>query len=195
MIILKRYNNLRAWLALAATVPGRYKLYVVPGESGHNAVRPADAPPSVAFAVSRLGYQVSGQLAARLRPLGIEPRHFGLLRALATSDGQSQRAIGDSLNLHPNRIVALVDELERQRLVRRRTHPTDRRAHALILTASGRQLLDQALQIAIGIEQELCAELQPAERDHLLRLLARLRIGDSEHPGIHPGLSGTPPTD
>jgi DNA-binding MarR family transcriptional regulator len=175
-------------------VPGRYKLYVVPGERGHDAVRPAAAPPSVAFAVSRLGYEVGGQLAARLKPLGIEPRHFGLLRALAASDGQSQRAIGDSLNLHPNRMVALVDELERRRLVRRHRHPTDRRAHAVVLTASGRRLLGEALQLAIGIEQELCADLQPAERDDLLRLLARLRSGDSEHPGVHPGLSGTPPS-
>lgn len=164
----------------------------MPGGSGHDAPRAAEAPPSVAFAVSRLGYEVGGQLAARLKPLGIEPRHFGLLRALAMSDGQSQRAIGDSLNLHPNRMVALVDELERKRLVRRGPHPTDRRAHALVLTASGRRLLDQALQLAISIEQELCADLQPAERDQLLQLLARLRTGDPEHPGVHPGLSGTP---
>ena len=178
---------------MAVTVSGRYKLDVVPGESGQGATRAAEAPPSVAFAVSRLGYEVSGRLAARLKPLGIEPRHFGLLRALATSDGQSQRAIGDSLNLHPNRMVALVDELERKRLVRRSRHPTDRRAHAVVLTASGRRLLDQAVQIAIGIEQELCADLQPPQRDDLLRLLARLRTGDREHPGVHPGLSGTPP--
>jgi DNA-binding MarR family transcriptional regulator len=110
------------------------------------------------------------------------------------SDGQSQRAIGDSLNLHPNRMVALVDELERKRLVRRRPHPTDRRAHAVVLTPSGHRLLDQAFQLAIGIEQNLCADLQPGERDQLLHLLARLRTGDPEHPGAHPGMPGTPTT-
>jgi DNA-binding MarR family transcriptional regulator len=72
-------------------------------------------------------------------------------------------------------MVALVGELERKRLVRRRPHPTDRRPHAVVLTPSGRRLLDQALQLVIGIEQELCADLQPVERDELLRLLARLR--------------------
>ena len=60
---------------------------------------------------------------------------------------------------------------------------------------TGRRLLDEALQLAIGIEQELCADLQPTERDQLLRLLTRLRTGNSEHPGVHPGLSGTSPTD
>jgi DNA-binding MarR family transcriptional regulator len=164
----------------------------VPGESAHDEADPAGAPPSVAFAVSRLGYEVSGRLAGALKPLGIEPQHFGLLRALAMSDGQSQRAIGNTLNLHPNRMVVLVDELERKRLVRRRPHPTDRRAHAVVLTPRGRQLLDQALQLAIGIEQELCADLRPGERDQLLRLLARLRSGDPGHPGVHPGLSAAP---
>lgn len=166
----------------------------MPGQSGHDEPGPASAPPSVAFAVSRLGYEVGDRLADALKPLGIEPRDFGLLRALAMSDGQSQRAIGNSLNLHPNRMVALVDELERKRLVRRRPHPTDRRAHAVVLTPSGRRLLDQAIQLAIGIEQELCADLQPAERDDLLRLLARLRTRDPEHLGVHPGLSGTSAT-
>jgi DNA-binding MarR family transcriptional regulator len=166
----------------------------VPGESPLDEPAPARVPPSVAFVVSRLGYEVGGRLAAGLKPLGLEPRHFGLLRALAFSDGQSQRAIGDSLNLHPNRMVALVDELERKRLVRRRPHPTDRRAHTVVLTPTGRRLLDQALQLAIGIEQELCGDLQPDERDQLLRLLARLRTGDPEHPGVHPGLRGTPAT-
>jgi DNA-binding MarR family transcriptional regulator len=193
MIIINRYNT-GSPLAWAAIVPGRYRLNAVPGESAHDEAGPAAAPPSVAFAVSRLGYEIGGQLAEALKPLGIEPRHFGLLRALAMSDGQSQRAIGDSLNLHPNRMVALVDELERKRLVRRRPHPTDRRAHAVVLTASGRRLLDQAFQLAVGIEQELCADLQPAERDQLLRLLARLRTGDPEHPGVHPGLSRTQTT-
>lgn len=167
----------------------------MPGESPQDKPGPAAAPPSVAFAVSRLGYEVSDRLAVALKPLRIEPRHFGLLRVVAMSDGQSQRAIGNSLNLHPNRMVALVDELERKRLVRRQPHPTDRRAHAVVLTASGRRLLDQALQLAIGIERELCAGLQPDERDQLLHLLARLRTSDPEHPGVHPGLSAAPTTD
>ena len=51
----------------------------------------ADPPPSVAFVVSRLGFSVSQALADGLKPLGIDPQHFGLLRALLFSEGQSQR--------------------------------------------------------------------------------------------------------
>jgi DNA-binding MarR family transcriptional regulator len=144
---------------------------------------PVGDPPSVAFLVSRLGFQVSADLAGALTPLGIEPRHFGLLRVLAASEGQTQRAIGQALGLHPNRVVSLVDELEQQDLVHRGRHPSDRRAHALSLTGKGRRVLNDAFQAAFSIEEELCADLQPAERDQLLDLLARLRPTGSGHPG------------
>ncbi len=151
---------------------------------------PAAAPPSVAFVVSRLGFAVGGQLADALKPLGIEPRHFGLLRALAMTKGQSQKAIATTLNLHPNRMVALVDELESKKLVRRRPHPSDRRAHTVVLTPAGEQLLQEAFRLAIGIETALCADLDRDERQQLLHLLSKLRAGDTDHPGVHPGLAG-----
>jgi DNA-binding MarR family transcriptional regulator len=147
------------------------------------------SPPSVAFLVSRLGFEVGEQLTEGLAPLSIEPRHFGLLRALAFSEGQSQRAIGQALGIHPNRMVAIVDDLERLGLVRRRPHPTDRRAHALVLTASGKRVLQKAFQVAFGIENALCADLEPTERAELLTLLGKLRTRDPSHMGVHPGLS------
>jgi DNA-binding MarR family transcriptional regulator len=148
-----------------------------------------EAPPSVAFLVSRLGYEVSGQLSAGLAPLGIEPRDFGLLRAIAQTEGESQRAIGQALNIPPSRMVTLIDDLERRRLVRRRPHPNDRRAHALYLTQAGKRLLGKALEVAIGVEAALCADLAPAERDQLLGLLARLAHSGAAPPGVHPGLA------
>lgn len=148
------------------------------------------APPSVAFLVSRLGFEVGNRLTEGLAPLGIEPRHFGLLRALAISEGQSQRAIGQALDIHPNRMVGLVDDLERLRLVQRRPHPTDRRAYSLVLTAKGRRVLQKAFEVAFDIEDALCAGLQPAERSELLALLGKLRPLYPGRQGVHPGLSG-----
>jgi DNA-binding MarR family transcriptional regulator len=146
--------------------------------------------PTVAFLVSRLGYRVTSELAAGLAPLGIEPRDFGLLRAIAQAEGESQRWVGRALNVPPSRMVTLVDDLERRRLVRRRPHPGDRRAHALHLTAAGRRLLGRAVEVAAQVERGLCAGLAPAERDQLLQLLARLAGRDDAPPGVHPGIAG-----
>ncbi len=160
--------------------------------SGPDVAAPAATPPSVAFLVSRLGFEVSNRLADGLAPLGIEPRHFGLLRALAINEGQSQRAVGEALDIHPNRMVALVDDLERLRLVQRRPHPTDRRAYALVLTPKGRRVLQKAFEIAIDIEDTLCADLTRPERSELLALLGKLRPLYAGPPGVHPGLWGRP---
>jgi len=154
------------------------------------AIAPAAPPPSVAFIVSRLGFEVGNRLTEGLAPLGLEPRHFGLLRTLAINEGQSQRAIGQALDIHPNRMVALVDDLERLRFVQRRPHPSDRRAYALVLTAKGRRALQKAFEVAINIEDALCAGLTPAERSELLALLGKLRPLYEGPPGAHPGLSG-----
>ena len=161
----------------------------MPEDHGVQGPGMGQSPPSVAFMVSRLGFEVSTQLAEGLAPLGIEPRHFGLLRALAHAEGESQRSIGLSLNIPPNRMVTLVDDLEKRRLLRRRPHPRDRRAHALYLTPAGERLLGKALEVAIGVEADLCAGLEPAERAQLLGLLARLTQPGQARPGVHPGLS------
>src|ERR1700677_3491597 len=97
-----------------------------------------EAPPSVAFAISRIGFSVGKALAEGLKPLGIDPQHFGLLRALLFTGGQSQRAIGVSLGIRPNLMVSLVDDLEARGAVKRARHPTDRRAHAVTLTPKGK---------------------------------------------------------
>ncbi len=146
------------------------------------------APPSVAFLVSKIGRDVARRLAEGLAPLGIEPRHFGLLRALADTEGQTQRAIGQALDIPPNRMVVLVDELEERDLVKRHRHPTDRRAHALALTPSGQALLRKAFGVAFGIEEDVCQGLQPAERETLLRLLGQIAQRSSLPPGVHSAL-------
>jgi DNA-binding MarR family transcriptional regulator len=149
------------------------------------------APPSVAFVVSRLGYSIGQALADGLRPAGIEPPHLGLLRILQSTEGESQRSIGDRLNIAPNRMVMLVDQLEALGAVERRRHPSDRRAWTLRLTPEGLELLEQAMRVALGVEEALCRDLDPAERGQLLELLGRLHepTGDVP-PGVHPGLSG-----
>lgn len=157
---------------------------------GHG--EPGQSPPSVAFLLSRLGYQASAQMSEALSALGLELRQFGLLRLLAASEGRSQRALGAMLRITPNRMVALVDALESKGLIRRQTHPDDRRAYNVTLTTAGAAVLGQAIEAGIGVEIDLCAPLEPAEREQLLNLLRKLAAATDQHgmtlPGLHPGM-------
>jgi DNA-binding MarR family transcriptional regulator len=143
----------------------------------------------VAFAVSRLGFEVSRALAEGLKPLGLDPQHFGLLRALGFSEGESQRAIGDSLSIPPNRMVALVDDLEALGAVKRAKHPTDRRAYAIFLTPKGRKLFENAFEVARTVEERLCANISTSDKKQLLDLLGHLDSLSGAPGGVHPGLS------
>lgn len=171
------------------------------GEARDNgsSVPAAPAPDGVGFLLARVGLAVARQFAARLDPLGLEPRQMSLLRAVAEAGGQSQQALGERLRIPPSRMVALVDELERRALVERRRNPVDRRAHALHLTEAGGQLLARALDVACEHEAEVCATLTGTERDRLVTLLHRVADGLANSPcardiGRPSGLASAPAT-
>lgn len=140
---------------------------------------------SVGFAVSTLGFEVARRFRETLQPLDIEPRDFALLRAVASAEGRSQQAVGESLRIAPSRMVAFVDMLQSRGLLERRLNADDRRTRALYLTGAGRDLLAKAFTVAQAGEQHLCAELTDDERTQLLELLARvgLRLGIPQ--GVH----------
>jgi DNA-binding MarR family transcriptional regulator len=156
--------------------------------------RAGEIPPSVAFLLSQLGFEVAREMGRALDDaVGLEPRQFGLLRLLADAEGHSQKALGESLRIPPNRMVTLVDALERKGLIERRTHPEDRRAYAVSLTEAGSVALETAFKAAFAVEAEICAPLDAEERTQLLALLTKLAQAQLERdgaiPGVHPGLS------
>ena len=140
---------------------------------------------SVGFTLSSTGYAVSRHFHQTLAPLELEPREFALLRAVGASEGQSQQAIGERLQIPPSRMVAFVDVLEERGLLERRHNPLDRRTRALHLTDDGRELLGQALVVATGFEQHLCADLSADEREQMLELLRRVGLRLGLPPGTH----------
>ena len=140
------------------------------------------------FLISQIGSHSAQRFAQRLAPLGLQPRHFGLLVHLAAADGQTQQQLADSLSVHRNAMVGLVDDLEERGLVERRRHPADRRAHAVHLTAAARELLPHAQQAADVHEYELLCVLNDAEQSQLQGLLDRIAEHAGLVPGVHPGL-------
>src|SRR5260370_247119 len=64
-----------------------------------------------AYLLVQLGFHVAAAFSKRLAPLGLEPRHFGMLTRLAANQGKSQQAIGELMGLNPTRMAILVNEL------------------------------------------------------------------------------------
>lgn len=140
---------------------------------------------SVGFTISTTGYAVSRRFAEILSPLELEPREFALLRAVGASEGESQQAIGERLQIPPSRMVAFVDGLEQRGLLERRLNPEDRRTRALHLTAAGSELLERAFAVAVAHERDLCADLSDEDREQLIALLQRVGARLGLPPGVH----------
>ena len=147
----------------------------------------AVTPPfrNVAFMLSSLGFAVSRGFHETLRPIGLEPGEFALLRAVAASDGEAQNALAERLRISPSWMVAVVDELEQRGLLERRPHARDRRVRNLHLTAAGKKLLKQAERQAVQFDRRVAAELGEVELAQLLDLLDRVAAGLELEPGAH----------
>ncbi|HMH57610.1 MAG TPA: MarR family transcriptional regulator [Galbitalea sp.] len=141
----------------------------------------------VSFLLSQLGAQSARTFAAGLAPLGLNPNRFGLLVHVARAEGQSQQRLAETLGIHRNAMVSLIDDLEARGLVERRRHPSDRRAYAIHLTEQAREILPEASRVADKQEARLLADLAEDERRTLRDLLSRLGAGSGQRADVHPG--------
>ena len=109
--------------------------------------------------------------AAALDSIGLTPPLFAILNFLRERSGAIQGEIGAAMGIDPSTMVALVDELERNGLAKRRPHPKDRRAREIAITPKGRRSLERGRALARAVEDEVLQGLGAGERRELLKLL------------------------
>src|SRR3954447_21720482 len=144
---------------------------------------PSGAPvhARAAYLLARVGRTQAARFSERMRSLGLRPKHFALLNAVALSDGAPQQEIGGHMGLDPSGLVGAIDELERMGLVARRRDPADRRRNALALTEDGTAMLRRARRLVTDGARELLGPLDDDEVQALVALLAKVAAaGDLE---------------
>jgi DNA-binding MarR family transcriptional regulator len=110
----------------------------------------------------------------KLAEIDMRQPEFAILSTLDETGPISQQALGRALRIHPSNLVAMIDDLERGKLVERRRDQADRRRYLLELTDRGRLRLEQAHRRALEAELEMLSPLSAREREQLRRLLGRL---------------------
>jgi len=144
------------------------------GKSLHHDTEDEGRANSVGFTLSQVGLETARQFGEVVGALGLEPRHFAVLSAVQSVEGESQQVVGDRLGIPASTMVAIVDHLEGAGLLERRLRSTDRRTRTLHLTSRGETLRSEAFAAAMGQEARICAGLEPDERAQLLALLRRV---------------------
>jgi DNA-binding MarR family transcriptional regulator len=126
------------------------------------------------YRVIKLGKLVDAAVERALAPLGVKPRHLHVMAVIAADDTLSQQQISRLLDIDPNVMVGVIDDLEEKGLVERRRNPADRRRHVLVLTAAGRRTLRRGLAMGTAFEAELFAGLGEDGRAALDDVTAQL---------------------
>src|SRR4051812_19757171 len=126
---------------------------------------PSSIPPGAprhaqaVYLLARLGRAQSVRFAQRVESIGLRPKHFALLNAIALAGGASQQELGRRLGLDPSGLVGAIAELERMGLAERRRDPADRRRYAVALTDPGARTLRSARRLVSAGARELLAPL------------------------------------
>lgn len=105
------------------------------------------------------------------------PRAVLLLALANKGDRIGMSELGEMNGLSPRSMTVLVDGLEREGLVERKAHPTDRRVTLVGITGEGRDMVRSALGPSQARSASLFDDLLPAEQAELLRLIGKLLAG------------------
>lgn len=140
-----------------------------------------------AFLLAQLGAHAASQFAERLETLSLTPPDAGILRLLRAAAGLSQQELAARLQIHPSRLVAILDNLEKRGFVERRENSEDRRLYSLYLTKKGGEVLENIGKVAREHQENLLAALNSEERADLTSLLLKVADQQGLARGVHPG--------
>ena len=128
----------------------------------------------LSLARTQLARDVDHPLSAH----GISLADLAILRELRREPSQKLRRseLAQRLGVSPSGIARQVAPLERIGLVARESHDRDARLALVVLTDTGAQIVDDALQTAeAAADRALAARWSDSERERLSKLLSRAR--------------------
>lgn len=105
----------------------------------------------------------------------LTPQQFGLLGFLWEEDGITQAELSGRSQIDRTTMGGLIDRLEKEGLLARRSHPEDRRAYRICLTEKGKALQPELMPLAVAVQAKFTAKLDAHEVETLKALLEKIR--------------------
>lgn len=124
------------------------------------------------YAVRRFQIWIFQDFIRTLASVDIRPTQYSVMTVIGANPGLSQMAVAKRLGIERARLVHLLDSLEHRDLVSRIRSATDRRSHALHLTARGKTALAQFKRLAAEHERHVAEKIGKENREKLLQILS-----------------------
>lgn len=138
-------------------------------------MRHIDLDSAFGFLVNDVARLLRTEFDRRVRPLGLTRAQCAVLGHVLRSDGMTQTALADELELQPPTLGRLLDRLEDKGWIERRADLADRRAKRVFLTARAEPILETMFGVGMKLRAEALDGLSPVEQQQLLDLLARVK--------------------
>lgn len=124
------------------------------------------------YAVRRFQLWIFQDFIRTLAEVDIKPTQYSVMTVIGANPGLSQMAVAKRLGIERARLVHLLDSLEGRKLLRRVQSATDRRSHALHLTAQGQEALRKFKRLAAEHERHVAEKIGKENRERLLQILS-----------------------
>ena len=126
----------------------------------------------------RAAESVTARIHRHLSSTGLTISQFAVLETLYQLGPLSQREIGKKILRSSGNITMVIDNLEKNGLVRRKRSVTDRRFYIVHLTDEGYHLINKIFPPHAAVVAEDFGVLTAAEQDALGRLCKKLGLSE-----------------
>ncbi len=111
----------------------------------------------------------------RLQSLGLTQAQWRAIANIARTEGMSQTALAECLEIQPITVGRLIDRMESAGWVARRSHPADRRAVQLYLTPKSQPILEEIHARAADMMAEAVDGVSAAAQKQIFDSLQRIK--------------------
>ena len=102
---------------------------------------------------------------------GSAPRYFGLLSIIEANPGTQQNRLAEAIHLQPSSLVPILDKLQNEKLVERRSSTLDRRSKSVWLTSEGGKVLGRLRPLVEQHEKRLTRSFSVSQKKLFLKFL------------------------
>jgi DNA-binding MarR family transcriptional regulator len=133
-----------------------------------------DRMSSALHLLHRAGQCADEMFAVSVGEVGLTPRQFAVMNAIANSDEPSQTTLVERTGIDRSTMADIVRRLTSRGLVQRRRTRRDARRYAVRLTDKGESALRMAEPAARNTDEKILAALAPTQRELFLKSLSRI---------------------
>jgi len=134
-----------------------------------------DPERNIGFLINDVARLLRRNFDRRVQSLGLTQAQWRAIVHLSRNEGMSQTALADSLEIQPITVTRLLDRMQAAGWVERRSHPADRRAVQLYLTAKSTPILEEMHARASDTVAESLAGISATTHKQVVAGLQRIK--------------------